>query len=141
MSLLTIEARLEMLDSALDFVATEAEKAYSDAINVNRIRLVAEEVLVNIISYAYPGTTGTIEISCTGVPEKGLSLEIADYGIPFDPLLNAPANFTHLPIEERPIGGLGLSLVTSVMDSVIYERAGDRNILSMEKRGKQGLSC
>ena len=33
-------------------------------------------------------------------------------------------------LADRPIGGLGVFLVRSMVDSIAYRREGDRNILS-----------
>jgi anti-sigma regulatory factor (Ser/Thr protein kinase) len=39
-----------------------------------------------------------------------------------------------LPIEERPIGGLGVFIVKSMADSLDYRRERGRNIVTMRKR-------
>ena len=41
---------------------------------------------------------------------------------------------TTLPIEERPIGGLGVMLVTRLVDGIRYEREGSRNRVRFGKR-------
>jgi len=38
-------------------------------------------------------------------------------------------------IDERPIGGLGIHLVRQIMDSVRYDRIGDKNVLILKKYG------
>jgi anti-sigma regulatory factor (Ser/Thr protein kinase) len=53
MPILSIEALLKNLDNALDFINAESEKIGFDKINLNRIRLASEEIIVNIINYAY----------------------------------------------------------------------------------------
>ena len=116
MKKLTVDAVISNLDNAVDFVVVEAEKLGFNAICLNRIRLSCEELFVNIINYAYPDKTGSIEISCDETGEKkGLRIEIADSGIAFDPLSCAPEDTTKLPIEQRTIGGLGIHLVRMVM--------------------------
>ena len=52
--------------------------------------------------------------------------------MPFDITKREEADVT-LPADERPIGGLGIFLVRHIMDSVNYERVGDKNILSLRK--------
>ncbi|MGH3056426.1 MAG: ATP-binding protein, partial [Gaiellaceae bacterium] len=37
------------------------------------------------------------------------------------------------PVEERPIGGLGIYLVRRVMDDLEYRRQQDKNVLVMRK--------
>ena len=38
------------------------------------------------------------------------------------------------PLEERPVGGLGIFLVRRLMDEVRYERRGAWNVLTLRKR-------
>ena len=64
--------------------------------------------------------------------DHSLSFVISDSGVPFDPTA-VPRADTSLGAEERPVGGLGIYLVRSIMDSVHYERAEGKNILSMTK--------
>jgi anti-sigma regulatory factor (Ser/Thr protein kinase) len=43
-------------------------------------------------------------------------------------------------IEGRPIGGLGVHIVRSMMDELEYRREGGRNILIMRKRLSGGTN-
>jgi len=49
-----IPAKLENLDEAIDFIKEGAESLDFDDKKMNQIQLASEEVLVNIIHYAYP---------------------------------------------------------------------------------------
>ena len=62
---------------------------------------------------------------------------ITDDGPPFDPLAFASPD-TALPVETREIGGLGIHLVLTMMDEVTYERRGDRNVVVLVKRLREG---
>ena len=53
--------------------------------HIDKIQLACEEALVNVISYAYPGTQGDLEISYFN-SESFLEINLIDSGIPFDPL-------------------------------------------------------
>ena len=95
-----------------------------------RIELVLEEVLVNLISYAYPDDQpGWIEVSCVRTPDRFV-LRIIDSGRPFDPLGIAPPDLT-LGVEEREIGGLGIHLVRQLTDRAEYERRGAENVVTL----------
>jgi serine/threonine-protein kinase RsbW len=61
-----------------------------------------------------------------------LTIEIEDEGIPFDPTLSKQPDL-NLPVEERPIGGLGIFLISKIMDSVTYTREEKKNILTLKK--------
>jgi len=100
-----------------------------------KISLVLDELVTNIMSYGYDTPedyTIDISLSCSG---EGLELEVADDARPFNPLVEAAKPELDLPLEERarPVGGMGVHLVRSLMDSVTYERVGGRNVLLLKK--------
>jgi len=99
---------------------------------VMAINLVLDEMVANIIENAYDDQ-GEHEIHVS-LARHGdtLTIRIEDDGRPFDPV-QAPAPDLDLPLEERPIGGLGIHIVRSVMDAVDYRRQDGRNILTMRK--------
>jgi serine/threonine-protein kinase RsbW/sigma-B regulation protein RsbU (phosphoserine phosphatase) len=41
---------------------------------------------------------------------------------------------TALPLEEKPLGGLGVHLIRKSVDELEYQRAGNRNVLVMKNR-------
>lgn len=91
-------------------------------------RLVLDEVVSNTIRYGYADRDPheiTVRASVAG---GRLTLEIEDDGRAFNPLEAPPPDVT-LPIEEKPVGGLGLLLLRSVMDELDYRRSGERNVL------------
>ena len=97
------------------------------------VRLAVEELVVNIVDYAYPDSDeGYLDVDITS-DEGGITLRFCDGGVPFNPLQEDPPDTT-LPISQRKIGGLGILFVTKVMDSVTYEYAGGQNILTVKKR-------
>ena len=62
------------------------------------------------------------------VYEDFIELELRDDGEPFDPTKQTRPN-VQLSVDDRDIGGLGIHLVTTLMDKVEYERDGDYNVL------------
>jgi len=58
---------------------------------------------------------------------------VEDDGKPFDPT-QAPVVDTSLPLEKKPIGGLGIHLIRRAMDEMSYRRQANRNVLRMVKR-------
>ncbi|CAN5867040.1 hypothetical protein BH18ACI5_BH18ACI5_01230 [soil metagenome] len=94
--------------------------------------LALDEVLTNMISYAYIGSREH-EIKVRLRREPGLVVaEVEDDGRPFSPL-DVPPPDLDAPIDERPIGGLGLHIVRAMMDRVEYRRQGDHNVLTLTK--------
>ena len=99
---------------------------------VLHLNLALEEAVTNVILYAYPqGTDGLVDIEAILHPSS-LEFIISDSGKPFDPT-KAPMPDTSLGIHDRPIGGLGIYMVKTIMDTVQYERIGEKNILTMTK--------
>ena len=67
------------------------------------------------------------------IEETGAEVEVEDDGLCFNPL-DAPEPDLTGPIEDRPIGGLGIYLVKNIMDELDYRRREGRNCLFMKKR-------
>ena len=96
------------------------------------IRLVVEEVVVNIENYAYPNDTDdylNVEIMRD---DNCVTLRFSDGGVPFNPLEKEDPDIS-APIELRKIGGLGIYMVINKMDSVDYEYTDGENILTVKK--------
>ncbi|MFP4481202.1 MAG: ATP-binding protein [Thermovirgaceae bacterium] len=126
----TFDADREKIGEVTAFVATHAEEAAIDARRMPHLELALEEALVNICTYAYkePPRVVTVRIL---QDEKRFGVNLADEGIPFDPLEGVPKPDVDAPLEERSQGGLGVLLIRRVMDEVHYRREGGRNILSL----------
>lgn len=97
------------------------------------IRLAAEELVVNIVDYAYPeGGDDYLDVEIERDEER-ITLCFRDGGVPFNPLDQPPPDISQ-PMEQRPIGGLGFFIVTKKMDSVTYEYTGGENVLTVMKK-------
>ena len=97
------------------------------------LRLAVEEIVVNVMDYAFPeGAEGEVRIDARS-DGKDLRLVVSDAGVPFDPTGAARAD-TSLSVEDRPIGGLGIFLARGMADSINYERVDDRNVLTLKKK-------
>ncbi len=100
---------------------------------VARLHLALEEHLANIIAHGgNPGPASTITVRFALEP-AALRVEIEDDARPFNPL-DAPAVDTALPLQEKPLGGLGILLIRKSVDELEYRRAGNRNVLVMRSR-------
>lgn len=132
MAQITLPARLEYLEEMLNFIRASAQECRFDEKKISEIHLAAEEALVNVINYAYPGSAGDLQLTCSVRNGATLEIEIRDQGIAFDPL-SLPTPNIDAPLEERRIGGLGIYLIRKIMDEVRYAREGDSNILTMVK--------
>ena len=96
------------------------------------MQIVFEELLSNIIKYNYDSEEPRdIEITVQAAEDQ-VTATIIDDGIAFDPF-DAPAPDTTLALEEREVGGLGVHIVRTMMDSVSYQRDGNRNVVTVSK--------
>jgi anti-sigma regulatory factor (Ser/Thr protein kinase) len=98
------------------------------AINVS-----LEELLGNTMAYGYGDDREHEIVVRIWREDSYLVIDIADDARPFDPTAVAPPDL-NLPLEERPIGGLGIQLVRGMMDSVEYRHDGMRNHIRLRKR-------
>lgn len=99
---------------------------------INKVLLCVDELITNIIAHAYTDEEEhAVTLECNVAPTF-LTLELRDDGVEFDPTKQTRA-ITDGPLEERSVGGLGIHLVTSLMDKVEYEREGDFNVLKATK--------
>ena len=101
------------------------------------LHLIVEEACVNVISHAYPaGAPGPLtlqlEVDVSG-GRPAMKISIEDQGRPFDPLL-LPAPDRTGPLEDLPIGGLGVHLIRQLSDAQHYDRDPQRgNVLTLTK--------
>ena len=96
------------------------------------LNLSIEEILTNIISYGYDDNDEHIILVRLYMNQGQVNIEVEDDGKPFNPLEVEPPDI-HKPLDERPIGGLGIHLVKNHMDSLQYKRKEERNLLIMKK--------
>ncbi|MEI7616861.1 MAG: ATP-binding protein, partial [Actinomycetota bacterium] len=116
----------------MDFVQSQIDGSCANNYIVSDIMIVSEEVVVNIIDYAYPDKKGDLEVIFEKTDDL-IRIIFKDEGAPFDPL-KKPEPDINKPIEERDIGGFGILLVKKLMDEVTYEYKENNNVLTVIKR-------
>jgi anti-sigma regulatory factor (Ser/Thr protein kinase) len=127
---LTLPAQISSVKLFCEFARRTAGKAAFTAEELNRLDLVIEEIMVNIARYAYdPPETGNAELACAVEGPHRLRMEISDEGRAFDPLASQPPELSR-GLADRPVGGLGIFLVKSIAESIIYQRDSNRNRLA-----------
>jgi anti-sigma regulatory factor (Ser/Thr protein kinase) len=133
---LTVLARIEALSQCTDFVLGHAIDAGFHAARLRDIELLVEEVVANICCHGYDDPPGQLEVRCRCIEAQQLLLEFIDSGRPFDILTAPPPDLT-ADLEQREVGGLGVSLIRALADEISYQRAGNRNILSLKVRASR----
>jgi anti-sigma regulatory factor (Ser/Thr protein kinase) len=96
------------------------------------LHLALEEAVTNVIKHGYQdGLPHRFTVALTAGSNGCVTAVLTDDAPPYDPVAR-PAVDTSLPLEERPIGGLGVHLVKTLAQAVRYERRGGQNVLTME---------
>ena len=129
---LRIPAKKEGLVPIQAFVCYLLDQAGCTGVARTQLRTAVEEIYVNQTLYAYPEGEGWVEIR--GNAENGeAAFTLIDGGTPFDPLKVQDPDIL-LSGEERPIGGLGIFMVRTLVDELAYEYRDGCNRLTMRKR-------
>ena len=101
------------------------------------IQLVLDEIVINVILHGYEEAGDIqrheIHVRLTLDDERLMTIEVEDDARAYDPR-EAPAPDFDVPVEQRRIGGLGVHIVKSIMDTIDYRREDRRNVLTMTKR-------
>jgi anti-sigma regulatory factor (Ser/Thr protein kinase) len=105
-----------------------AKEAGLDKKKTYKLRLAVDEIATNIINYGYgrSGMTGNIDLKMA-IDNQSLTLILEDTSPEFDPTKRELQRDLDAPLEERPIGGLGIYLAVEGVDRFEYQRVGDRN--------------
>jgi anti-sigma regulatory factor (Ser/Thr protein kinase) len=130
LSQIAMPAILENLPKLIDSVSKCAKEKGIDDKKIVEVEIALEEVLVNIINYAYRDKIGEVKVSCKIDDEDRFLIEIEDAGPPFDVLAVNPPELSD-DISERRVGGLGIHLIKNLMSDIRYFRKVDKNILQL----------
>jgi len=99
----------------------------------NAFSIVLDDLLNNVISYAYREEGEHIIDVVLSTDGQRFIVSVADEGVEFDPFMSQAPD-TEATIEERQIGGLGIHLIRSLMDDQFYRRDGNKNVTTLMKR-------
>ncbi len=137
MHTLTVPASMEYLDEVMetaDRILTEAGCGEDEK---RLIEISLEELFTNIASYAYGSKAGRVwvgwDIRDMGGHVKEAEFCFQDEGTPYNPFTRKDPDL-ELPIEERPVGGLGIYMTKKFMDDVKYKYENGRNVTRISKR-------
>jgi anti-sigma regulatory factor (Ser/Thr protein kinase) len=130
---MNIEATIDNIPTVTAWVDEQLEALDCPMKAQMQIDIAIDELFSNIARYAYNPETGpaTVRVEVVENP-MAVVITFIDKGIPYDPLKQEDPN-THLPAEEREIGGLGIFMVKKTMDDITYEYKDGQNILTIKK--------
>ena len=141
----------EQREFAARYASLAASAAFAEAVCTRhaldrsltlKLVLVLEELLTNTIEHGFGGECDApIRISLR-LHGTGLTLRYEDNAPPFDPLAPQVTTTSSIagPLEERPVGGLGLRLIEGLTRDSSYEYADGRNRLSLTLRAADDSS-
>ncbi|HLW27878.1 MAG TPA: ATP-binding protein [Kiloniellales bacterium] len=123
-------AELDRLAAAVEDFCADQGVPMQAAYHLN---LVLDELVTNIVSYGYDEGSGEREIRISLKREPAaVQVGVEDDGRPFNPLEVAQPD-VDAPVETRPIGGLGVHFLRTLMDELCYRRENERNKLCFKK--------
>jgi serine/threonine-protein kinase RsbW len=95
--------------------------------------LAVNEAVTNVLLHGYNGRPGPV-ILCVEVVNDDLRVILTDAAPFFDPTRVPPPDI-FLPLEDRPLGGLGVHMMRQLTDELVYRPLADGNELAFVKRG------
>jgi len=120
-------ARLDELTAVLAFVERRSGELGTSRDVALRAALIVEELFVNCVRHGLAPEQSRVRIELQFVAGE-LELGFEDEGLAFDPFSRPTAEASHLrPVEERPVGGLGVVLVDSFALRREYRRLETHN--------------
>ena len=129
---LKLKNQISELERVNQFVEEIGDELGLDMELQMNLNLVMEEMVSNVIFYAYPqGTEAEIELVAES-DGKEVTFVLSDSGKEFDPTMKESVN-TDINPAEREIGGMGIFIVKNIMNKVTYQRLKGKNLLTMKK--------
>src|ERR1700675_4439338 len=111
---LRIENRLGAIPDAAAEIRHFCESLTMSRKEIGQVNLALDEMLTNIISYAWPqGGSHTVRVVLSAEGAR-LIAEVTDDGVPFDPRA-VPEPDLSAPLDERRVGGLGVYFAMTLM--------------------------
>ena len=129
-----INATLENLREATGYISEYAEDIGFDQKFISELELAAEEIIINIIDYAYTDNKGEIEVDCNyDEATSEMIVTISDNGIQFNAATAKDPDMSKKTIAKR-VGGLGIFLAKKLTNKMVYEREQGKNIVKLFKK-------
>jgi anti-sigma regulatory factor (Ser/Thr protein kinase) len=128
---------LNRLDE-LNRLATAIDQLGTDwgipATVVNELNLAVEELITNIIFYAYDDKSEHWIGLMFENPEPGcIRISVTDDGKAFNPMENSAGDNLKKSLESREIGGLGIHLAKKMVSHMEYQRKDGKNVLLLTR--------
>jgi serine/threonine-protein kinase RsbW len=113
---IAIDAALGELAAVRAFVRERVKAASGDEVTMTDLVQAIDELVTNVIEHGYAGRPGRVDVSASRIGDE-IVLVIRDDAPPFDPR-SVPEPPLDLPLERRPLGGMGVHLARTLTDRV-----------------------
>ena len=123
-------ARNAELGAVSEFIETECASVSHDA--RVRVMLVVEELFANSVMHGYGADSDKPVWLTLEVGGDACRVVYEDEAPPYDPFSQPDNARLDAPVEERPVGGLGIIFLTEFSGSHRYARRGGRNVIEFD---------
>jgi serine/threonine-protein kinase RsbW len=117
---------IETLANAVNEAVTDRDLAFA-------ANLCLEELITNTITHGLNAATDRFIHVRISISNEWLEILLKDDAPRFDPFTQAPRPDVNLELTKRPVGGLGVHLVKTVMDEVRAYHDGTGNLFVLYK--------
>ncbi len=125
-----IIAEIESLNLVQNVIEVMLDKKAISKQTQNKVYIIVDEILNNVIHYAYDSNKGFISIQIQISFKKSIKLVFQDQGKEYNPLLREDPD-TSASLEQRAIGGLGIYMMKHFSRKMTYKRKNNKNILKI----------
>ncbi len=119
---------LPLVGAFIEEICAAAGLERQDAL---RVTLVVEELFTNTVRHGHGGDSDAPVVLALEIGAGCVALTYEDTGQPHDPFAAVTPPDESLDPQERPVGGLGLVLITRLATNIEYSYAGGRNRLAL----------
>ena len=130
---LKVPSRTEFLGVVRDATRYMAEGAGFDRSTAEQIALAVDEAATNVIEHAYRGATDRVVEVRYEDRGEAFEVDVIDNGATIDPKAMPRVDLDKF-VSERRKGGLGVHLMSTIMDSVTFRRSARRNVCCLVRR-------
>jgi serine/threonine-protein kinase RsbW len=119
MPTLRLPAELKKLATLRRFIEDASTTLQASPLVILDLVQAVDEAATNIIVHGYAGQPGEIEVEIDRYGSR-LVICLRDRAPVFDPTRAPPPDLS-LPLEKRPIGGLGIFLIRQSVDEIHHQ--------------------
>ena len=119
-------AHLDQLSTVLAYVERRSEELGAAHDTALRAALIVEELFVNSVRHGKAPADSLVRVVLE-YDAGELELAFEDEGLAFDPFSHLAEATHHRPVQDRPVGGLGVVLIDGFALRREYARREPRN--------------